>query len=135
VVDSETRSAPIEVNLDNADGRLRSGMFAKLTIVVARRSGSCRSEGGHNRGSGPCVFVIKAPRPSSASSSSGSSTTPRPRSWRGSRPAERGDLRPLGLKDGSPVEVLAPARRGRRGRAGGPVKLADLSIKRPVFGP
>jgi multidrug efflux pump subunit AcrA (membrane-fusion protein) len=34
VVDLTTRAAPIEITIDNADGRLKSGMFAKVKLVV-----------------------------------------------------------------------------------------------------
>jgi len=34
VVDLETRSAPIEITIDNRDGLLKSGMFAEVRLVV-----------------------------------------------------------------------------------------------------
>jgi len=34
VVDLETRSAPIEITIDNKDGLLKSGMFAEVKLVV-----------------------------------------------------------------------------------------------------
>lgn len=37
VVDSRSRSTVVEVLLDNSDGRLKSGMFAEVRIVVASR--------------------------------------------------------------------------------------------------
>ncbi|MFA5975141.1 MAG: efflux RND transporter periplasmic adaptor subunit [Elusimicrobiota bacterium] len=40
VVDTATRSAPIEVRIDNTARRLRSGMFAKMTLVTTRRPGA-----------------------------------------------------------------------------------------------
>jgi len=38
-VDPATRSAPIEVRITGQGEKLRSGMFAKLTLVMARRAG------------------------------------------------------------------------------------------------
>jgi RND family efflux transporter MFP subunit len=38
-VDPATRSAPIEVRITGQGEKLRSGMFAKLTLVMARRTG------------------------------------------------------------------------------------------------
>ncbi|OGW85806.1 MAG: hypothetical protein A2987_05925 [Omnitrophica bacterium RIFCSPLOWO2_01_FULL_45_10] len=37
VLDIETRAAPIEIALANKDGRLRSGMFAKVRLVIEAR--------------------------------------------------------------------------------------------------
>jgi multidrug efflux pump subunit AcrA (membrane-fusion protein) len=37
VLDTATRSAPIEITIDNQDGRLKSGMFAKVTLIVDTR--------------------------------------------------------------------------------------------------
>jgi len=34
VVDLETRSAPIEITIDNKDGRLKSGMFADVGLII-----------------------------------------------------------------------------------------------------
>jgi multidrug efflux pump subunit AcrA (membrane-fusion protein) len=40
VVDAATRSTYMEATLENVSGRLRSGMFAKVEIVVAKRDGA-----------------------------------------------------------------------------------------------
>lgn len=37
VLDLETRSAPIEITIDNSEGKLRSGMFAKVKLVVQEK--------------------------------------------------------------------------------------------------
>lgn len=37
VLDLDTRSAPIEITVDNANHRLRSGMFAKVRLVLQKR--------------------------------------------------------------------------------------------------
>ncbi len=39
VMDLSTRSAPIEITVDNPDGRLRSGMFARVDIVLEEKRG------------------------------------------------------------------------------------------------
>ncbi|MBI4396679.1 MAG: efflux RND transporter periplasmic adaptor subunit, partial [Elusimicrobia bacterium] len=38
-VDPVTRAMPIEVRLENKNGALKSGMFAQMSIVVARKAG------------------------------------------------------------------------------------------------
>jgi len=40
VVDSRTRSAAIEILAENADGRLKSGMFTEVRLVVGARAGA-----------------------------------------------------------------------------------------------
>ncbi len=37
IVDLETRTAPIEIVIDNADSRLRSGMFAKVKLTIEEK--------------------------------------------------------------------------------------------------
>jgi len=39
VVDLSTRSAPIEITVDNPEGLLKSGMFAKVSIVLEEKAG------------------------------------------------------------------------------------------------
>jgi multidrug efflux pump subunit AcrA (membrane-fusion protein) len=111
VVDSETRSAPIEVNLDNADGRLRSGMFAKLTIVVARRADAVVvPKEAVAEGPVPSVFVIKDGKASKRELKLGLVNDAQAEVLDGLKPGESVAVFGLyGLKDGSPVEVLAPA--------------------------
>jgi multidrug efflux pump subunit AcrA (membrane-fusion protein) len=110
VVDSETRSAPIEVNLNNADGRLHSGMFAKMAVVVARHAGvvsiprEALIEGGV-----PAVFVIKDGKASRRELKLGLTTDTQAEVLSGLQPGENVAIFGLyGLKDGSIVEVLAP---------------------------
>lgn len=111
VVDPETRAAPIEVALDNADGRLRSGMFAKLTVVVERRSGAVVvPKEAITEGSGPCVYVIKDGRAVKRELKLGLVTDAQAEALSGVAPGESVAVFGLyGLKDGSPVEVLAPS--------------------------
>jgi multidrug efflux pump subunit AcrA (membrane-fusion protein) len=111
VVDPDTRSAPIEVDLDNADGRLRSGMFAKMTIVVARRSNAVVvPKEALVEGSSPSVFVIKDGKASSRALKLGLVNDVQAEVLDGLKPGESVAVFGLyGLKDGSPVEVLAPA--------------------------
>ena len=40
VVDTKSRSSAIEILADNADGRLKSGMFAEIRLVVGAREGA-----------------------------------------------------------------------------------------------
>jgi len=119
VVDSETRSAPIEVNLANADGRLRSGMFAKLTIVVARRADAVVApKEAIVEGSGPSVFVIKDGNAFKRELKLGLVNDVQAEILGGLKPGEEVAVFGLyGLKDGSPVEVLAPAAGGESGQA------------------
>lgn len=37
-VDTITRSAPIEITIDNTDGKLQSGMFAKVKLIIGKSS-------------------------------------------------------------------------------------------------
>jgi membrane fusion protein (multidrug efflux system) len=111
VVDPDTRSAPIEVNLDNADGRLRSGMFAKMTIVVARRADvvvvpkEAIVEGG-----APAVFVVKDGKAFKRELKLGLVNDASAEVVDGLKAGDAVAVFGLyGLKDGSPVEVLAPA--------------------------
>ncbi|MFI5346487.1 MAG: efflux RND transporter periplasmic adaptor subunit [Elusimicrobiota bacterium] len=111
VVDPDTRSAPIEVNLDNADGRLRSGMFAKMTIVVASRSGVVAApKEALIEGPVPAVFVIKDGKAVRRELKLGLVNDSQAEVLDGLRAGEAVAVFGLyGLKDGSPVEVLAPA--------------------------
>lgn len=111
VVDAETRSAPIEVDLDNADGRLRSGMFAKMTVVVARRSAvPTVPKEALIEGASPAVFVVKDGKASRRDIKLGLVTDAQSEVLSGLQPGENVAVFGLyGLKDGSAVEVLAPA--------------------------
>lgn len=120
VVDPDTRSAPIEVNLDNADGRLRSGMFAKLTIVVAARGDVVVvPKEALVDGAAPAVFVIKDGKASRRALKLGLVNESSAEVLDGLKPGESVAVFGLyGLKDGSPVEVLpsAPAEPGGAAR-------------------
>jgi multidrug efflux pump subunit AcrA (membrane-fusion protein) len=111
VVDTETRAAPIEVNLENGDGRLRSGMFAKMTVVVARREGAVSvPKEAIAEGPVPAVFVIQNGKASRRELKLGLVNDTEAEVLSGLRPGENVAVFGLyGLKDGSPVEVLAPA--------------------------
>ncbi len=39
IVELETRAAPIELNIDNPDGKLQSGMFAKVKLILGVNEG------------------------------------------------------------------------------------------------
>ncbi len=119
VVDTETRSAPIEVNLDNADGRLRSGMFAKMTIVVARRAGAVVvPKEALVEGDGAFVYVIKDGRAAKRALKLGLTNDVQAEVLDGLKPGEDVAVFGLyGLKDGSAVEVLAPEAPAESGEA------------------
>ena len=111
VVDPGTRSAPIEVNLENGDGRLRSGMFAKMTVVVARREGVVAvPKEALIEGAVPAVFVIKDGKAARRELKLGLSSDLQSEVLSGLEAGENVAVFGLyGLKDGSAVEVLAPA--------------------------
>jgi multidrug efflux pump subunit AcrA (membrane-fusion protein) len=119
VVDTETRSAPIEVNLDNADGRLHSGMFAKMTIVVARRSGAVTiPKVAITEGGAPSVYAIKNGKASKRELKLGLINDVQAEVLSGLEPGEQVAVFGLyGLKDGSVVEVLAPETPAESGEA------------------
>lgn len=109
VVDPATRSAYMEVLLDNSSGLLRSGMFANLSIVVTARAGalSVPVEAVTN-GSGPAVFVIKDGKAVKREVVEGLKTETYVEIKDGVAPGEQVVTFGLyGLKDGSAVQVLA----------------------------
>jgi multidrug efflux pump subunit AcrA (membrane-fusion protein) len=59
VVDARSRSTVVEVLLDNAEGRLKSGMFAEVRVIVASRGAAVTvPSGAVTRGDGAAwVFV------------------------------------------------------------------------------
>ena len=111
VVDPDTRSAPIEVDLDNADGRLRSGMFAKMTVVVARRAGVVVvPKVALVEGASPSVFVIKDGKAHGRALKLGLVNDSQAEVLDGLKAGEDVAVFGLyGLKDGSAVEVLPSA--------------------------
>lgn len=59
VMDPSTRSTPIEVRIENRSGTLKSGMFAKLSIVIARKEDALSVPAeAVTDGSGTAVFVV-----------------------------------------------------------------------------
>ena len=59
VMDPSTRSTPIEVRVENRSGALKSGMFAKLSIVLAKKEKAVSVPvEALTDGSGPAVFVV-----------------------------------------------------------------------------
>lgn len=59
VVDTRTRSAVVELLADNSDGRLKSGMFSEIRLVVGARSGAVAAPSAAvlNENGKPYVFV------------------------------------------------------------------------------
>ncbi|MDD3087266.1 MAG: efflux RND transporter periplasmic adaptor subunit [Candidatus Omnitrophica bacterium] len=89
VIDLSTRSAPIEITVDNPEGRLRSGMFAKVSIILDKRLAALAilKEATMGRDSNTYVFVIENKKAALRQIS-------------------------LGIKDGPYYEVLSGLREG-----------------------
>lgn len=60
VVDLSSRTAPVELTVDNPNGRLKSGMFAKVSIIIQKQSNTPAviKEAIMGRDSNTYVFVI-----------------------------------------------------------------------------
>lgn len=110
VVDPATRSAYMEVLLDNSSGLLRSGMFANLSIVVTAKAGALAVPiEAVIDGSGPSIFVIKDGKAVKREVVEGLKTETHVEIKEGLSPGEEVVTFGLfGLKDGSAVQVLAP---------------------------
>lgn len=109
VVDPATRTAYMEVLLDNSSGMLRSGMFANLSIVVTSKAGvlAVPVEAVVD-GSGPVLFVIKDGKAVKREIVEGLKTEAFVEVKSGVAPGEQVVTFGLyGLKDGSAVQVLA----------------------------
>ncbi len=61
VIDLATRSSPVEITVDNPERRLRSGMFARVSIILDKRSSvpAVIKEAVMGRDSNSYVFVIE----------------------------------------------------------------------------
>lgn len=59
VVDEETRTANVEAEVENADGRLRHGMFGRIYLVVDRRADTLIVPNGAISWEGDRQFVYK----------------------------------------------------------------------------
>lgn len=107
-VDPTTRTAPIEVRLDPQGGKLRSGMFAKLTIVQARKSNvltvplTALSEE-----TPPSVFVARGGKAVKQPVTLGLKTDTLAEVTSGLASGDQVIVTGLfGLQDGSPIELL-----------------------------
>jgi len=109
VVDPATRSTLIEAQLDNAFGKLRSGMFGEVTLITGSRSGVVAvPKDALSDGSGPTIFVVKNGKALKREVELGLQGDRYLEIRRGVRPGEKVVVFGLyGLKDGSSVEVLA----------------------------
>ena len=128
VVDPATRSTLIEAKLDNSSGKLRSGMFGEVTLITGSRSGVLAvpkdaltdgSAGGSGSsagtartdfltGGGPAVFVVENGKACKRDVELGLQSDRFLEIRKGVKPGEKVAVFGLyGLKDGSPVEVLA----------------------------
>lgn len=110
VVDPATRSAYMEVLLDNSSGLLRSGMFANLSIIVTAKADALAVPiEAVTDGSGPVVFVIKDGKAVKREVLEGLKTETHVEIMEGLSPGEQVVTFGLfGLKDGSAVQVLVP---------------------------
>lgn len=109
VVDPATRSTLIEARLDNPSGKLRSGMFGELTLITGSRSGVVAvPKDALTDGSGPAVFVVENGKALRREVELGLQGDRFLEIRKGVKPGEKVVVFGLyGLKDGSPVEVLA----------------------------
>jgi membrane fusion protein (multidrug efflux system) len=109
VVDPATRSTVIEARLDNAGGRLRSGMFGEVTLITGSRAGVLAvPRDALTDGSGPAVFVIENGKACKRDVELGLQGDQFIEIRKGLKPGEKVAVFGLyGLKDGSPVDVLA----------------------------
>ena len=114
VVDPVTRSAYMEVRLDNSSGLLRSGMFANLSVVVAAKAGVVAVPvEAVTEGSGHAVFVVRDGKAVKREVVEGARTEAYVEIKSGLAAGESVVTFGLyGLKDGSPVEIL-PAETGQ----------------------
>ncbi|MCX5787327.1 MAG: efflux RND transporter periplasmic adaptor subunit [Elusimicrobia bacterium] len=109
VVDPSTRSSLIEAKLDNSSGKLRSGMFGEVTLITGSRSGVLAvPKDALTDGSGPAVFVIENGKAYKREVELGLQSDRFLEIRKGVQPGEKVAVFGLyGLKDGSPVDVLA----------------------------
>ena len=109
VVDPATRSTLIEAKLDNAFGKLRSGMFGEVTLITGSRSGVVAvPKDALTDGSGPTVFVVENGKARKREVALGLGGDRYLEVRKGVKPGERVVVFGLyGLKDGSSVEVLS----------------------------
>jgi membrane fusion protein, multidrug efflux system len=107
VVDPATRSAPIEVKVDNASGRLRSGMFAELTVIVAKKEKVLAVPvAAVVEGSGASVFVVRDGQAAKREITIGIQTDDSVEVTSGLSSGEKIITSGLfALRDGSPVEI------------------------------
>jgi len=109
VVDPATRSTLIEAKLDNPAGKLRSGMFGEVTLITGSRSGVLAvPKDALSDGSGPAVFVVENGRAFKREVELGLQSDRFLEIRKGVKPGDKVVVFGLyGIRDGSPVEVLA----------------------------
>ncbi|MBI4675985.1 MAG: efflux RND transporter periplasmic adaptor subunit [Elusimicrobia bacterium] len=110
VVDPASRSAAIEVLAGNADGRLKSGMFAVVELVVGKRASALSVSADSVQSDGrnaSVVFLAEGAKAAARPVTVGVKTPEYAEILRGIKP---GDLiissGLYGLKDGSKIEVI-----------------------------
>jgi multidrug efflux pump subunit AcrA (membrane-fusion protein) len=108
VVDPATRSTVIEARLDNPAGKLRSGMFGEVTLITGSRSGVVAVPRDALADGGPAVFVVENGKAFRREVETGLEGERFIEIRKGVQAGEQVVVFGIyGLKDGSPVEVLA----------------------------
>ena len=109
VVDPATRSTLIEAKIENASGKLRSGMFGEVTLITGSRSGVVAvPKEALSDGSGPAVFVVENGKALKREVTPGLEGDQFVEVRKGVKPGDKVVVFGLyGLKDGSAVEVLS----------------------------
>ncbi|OGR57093.1 MAG: hypothetical protein A2X36_09770 [Elusimicrobia bacterium GWA2_69_24] len=110
VVDPATRSTLVEARIEDAEGRLRPGMFGEITLVLARAGGVLAVPAESvTDGLGWALFVVQDGRAVKREVELGVRSDAFVEIRKGLAPGESVVTFGLfGLKDGSPVEILAP---------------------------
>ena len=147
-IDRKTRTLRVRALIENADGRLRPGLFARANLGVARREGVILvpEEAVQQRADGAVVFrVLDGNRVRAAHRDARQHARRRGRDPLGPRAGRPRRLaRPRGSgrrQPGQPAPARRLAARGRgrrrglRGtqRGGGAMNLIDLCIERPIL--
>lgn len=107
VVDPTTRTAHMEAEFDNSLGLLQSGMFAKLSLVLARKKGALSIPPAATMEGSNAIFVQENGKAKKKEVEIGLRTEEYVEIIRGLSEGEKVITFGLfGLKDGSPIEVL-----------------------------
>ncbi len=108
VVDPATRSAPIEVRVDNTSGKLRSGLFAELTVTIGQKDNALAvPTGAIADGGRTSLYLVKDGKALRRDVVLGLQTDDYTEIVQGLSPGETVITTGLfALRDGSPVEIV-----------------------------